>query len=496
MKNLATWRNCGGIDTHVINFYKQRWGLAAFIVVLTVLVYFPATRAGFVWDDDLLLTRNPLVQSSSGLWRMWRPSAEIDYYPVTWTSFWIEWRLWQENPTGYHIVNILLHALGALLLWQILDRLKMRGAWLAAVLFAVHPVNVESVAWVSERKNTLSLVFYALAVLTFLRAECENKAYKYWGGLGIFVLALLSKTTGVMLPLVLLLCTWWQRGVVTRRDLLRCTPFFLLAIVFGLLTIYSQQWQLPTTEVRAIVNRPILFRLGAAGHVFWFYLLKILVPIKLMTEYPLWKFSAITWRFWLPTISAVAAIVIAWRFRATWGRAVLFALLYFGAMLFPVLGIFNAPYIGRSPVVTDHLQYLAMIGILTLIAAGITRIPRPAVNAVIAVIVGSFCFLSWTRASHYENQEALFSDTLAKNPNAAKAHFELANALIKRGRLDAAVVHYKEAVRLAPMLKNARWNLASSLAKQGKYEEAIACFQENIRLWPNIPELHYNFAYE
>lgn len=476
------------------SFDKKQWGLASLIVALTALVYFPAMRAGFVWDDNILLTQNSVIHSTDGWWQVWRPGAMLDYYPVTWTTFWLEWRLWGMNATGYHVTNILLHAAAAVLIWWILVRLQVRGAWLAALLFAVHPVNVESVAWVSERKNTLSLLFYALTMLAYLRYERASEWRWYWGAVGLFLLALLAKTTGVTLPVVLLLCAWWQRGRIDRNDLLRAVPFFLLAAAFGLITIWSQQAQVSPGPHADALSRPLLFRLGAAGHVFWFYLFKTLAPVRLMTEYPLWKFNTVTAWFPLPTFAVGAVLAVAWWFRASWGKAALFGLLYFGLMLFPVLGVFNMPYAGRSPVVTDHLQYLAMIGIVGLVASAITSLSREAIKPIGIVAVGVLSFLCWGRAASYENHERLFGDTIAKNPNATKAHLEVGNALMKRGRLDTAVIHFAAAVRLKPHFVEARCNLANTLARQGKADEAIGHFKEAIRLRPNTAELHYNFG--
>jgi tetratricopeptide (TPR) repeat protein len=479
---------------------KKRWGLAVVLAVLTVLVYLPAMQGGFLWDDDQFLTENPLVWAADGLWRMWLPTAEHEYYPVTWLSFWLEWRLWGAETTGYHVTNVLLHVLGALFVWQVLEALRVRGAWLAALVFAVHPVGVESVAWISERKNVLSLVFYALTVLAYLRFERDGARRWYRWALVSFVLALLSKTSGVMLPFVLLLGAWWQRGTIDRRDLWRSVPFFLLAGAFGVLTIWSQH-QL-TSAVKVVVagplpateQRDLLFRLGAAGHVFWFYLFKVLVPVGLMAIYPLWKFNAPTAAFWLPSLAVVGLLAGAWYWRANGGRAVLLGLLYFGVMLFPVLGIFNRPYIGRSPVVTDHLQYLAMIGIIALVVGGIATLPRPAGHVLGVGVVGALLFLSWHRAACFHNEETLWTDTLAKNPAANQAHVRLANVFLKAGNLPVAVEHFTAAVRLKPHDAKTRSNLAGALAQQGRTEEALQQFTAALRYQPNSAEIRYNYG--
>lgn len=464
---------------------NRRWCLAAALAALTVIVYLPAFRADFIWDDDELVTDNLLVRQTSGLWRMWIPTKTIDYYPVTWATFWVECRLWGIDATGYHVTNILLHILGALLLWQILEQLKIRGAWLAALLFAIHPVNVESVAWIAERKNTLSFVFYALTVLFFLRDNRRSD----WIAAGLFLLALLSKTSGLLLPAVLLLCAWWQRGTITRRDLWRCVPFLALAGVFAALTLWTQSWVVATGPTAA-THRSLLFRLGAAGHVFWFYLFKTLLPIRLMTIYPLWDFASPGPTFWLPTLAGLTTLGLAWRF----SKGLLFGLLYFGILLLPVLGILNALYIGRSPVVTDHLQYLAMIGIVTLVAAGLTQLPATPRNCIAVALVGALGVLSWQRAVVHQNQDQLWTDTLAKNPTAGKAHFMLGVVYEKRRNLDAAIVEYTAALALTPRDATAHNNLANALSKLGRRDVAFPHYAEAVRLNPKLADAYRNWA--
>jgi len=473
---------------------KKQWGWAALLVLVTVIVYLPALKAGFIWDDDLLLTDNPRVQSAGGLQEIWTYSLESEYYPVTWTSFWLEWRLWGMNPKGYHATNILFHAVGVLLVWRVLSRLGIRGAWWAAMIFAIHPVNAESVAWIAERKNTLSLIFYALTVLAFLRFDGGGKSGWYWGALASFLAALLSKASGVTLPAVLLLCVWWQRNKIDRRDLLRVAPFFLLAAGAGLLAISTQQWHSASGEALFSVKRPVWFRLGAAGHAFWFYVGKALVPVNLMAVYPLWKFDKLTPLFWAPTLWVALVTGIVWWFRATWGRGVLFALLYFGVMLVPVLGVFNAPYIGRSPVVTDHLQYLATIGIISLVVAGIMSLPRMVGNGLAIVIVGALAILSAKRATCYEEPVKFWTDTLARNPQAARAHYNLGVHYDKLQRYDEALKHYAATVQWEPDYYKGHNNMAKVLIRQGRLADAIGHFEAAARFRPREADLYYNYG--
>ena len=201
-----------------------------------------------MWDDDTLVTDSTLVKAPDGLYRMWFTTEPLDYWPLTNTSFWLEWRLWGMRSTGYHATNLLLHVASGLLVWAILRRLSIRGGLLAAALFVLHPVNVESVAWIAQRKNTLSMVFFLLSILWYLRVDPEPEGALptaasskqksrgrraappplepginrwYWLSLAMFVLAMLSKGSVAILPGVLLLIAWWRRGAISKADVCR-----------------------------------------------------------------------------------------------------------------------------------------------------------------------------------------------------------------------------------------------------------------------------------
>ena len=474
------------------------WLLALVLMLVTFVAYTPVWHAGFIWDDDLPHHDNRMVKASDGLYRFWFTTEAPDYYPLTWSLWWLEWRLWGDSAMGYHVVNVLLHAVNAVLLWMILRRLKIPGAWLAGLVFAIHPVNVATVAWISEQKNTLSMLFYAVAILLYLRFDEESRWRWYGLSLAAFLLALLSKTAVVMLPVVLLGCVWWLRGRVRRKDLLRSLPFFVLSLVLGLVTIWFQYHR--AMGGSAVRTDGFLSRLAAAGWVPWFYLYKALLPVNLTVIYPKWEIDASRWISYVPGMLLVGCLALFWWKRKTWGRPLLFGLGYFVAMLFPVLGFFDQGFYQYS-LVADHWQYYSIIGVIALVvAAGVTlcretgslrrRIGTVA-GAVVLVALGAS---TWIRASVYSDAETLWRDTLAKNPNAWVAHDSLGNALLRAGRLQDAIRHYEQALQIKPDYAVAHDNLGNALLQAGRLQDAIGHYEQALRIKPDDAVEHYNLG--
>lgn len=324
---------------------------AALIMLLMFVADFPSLRGGFVWDDTTLITENRLVKANDGLYRFWFTTEAEDYWPLTSTAWWLEWRVWGDNATAYRVVNLLLHGVNAILVWIILRRLKIPGAWVAALVFAIHPVNVATAAWISEQKNTLSMLFYLTAVLLYLRFDESEGRCWYALSLGTFLLALLSKAAVAMLPVVLLGCVWWRRDRVRWKDLLRSVPFFVLSLVLGLVTVWFQHH--PDSAGHPVRDDGFAARLAGAGWAPWFYLSKALLPLNLTMIYPRWKIDASLWVSYVPGIALAGCFMLFWRRRRTWGRPLLFGLGYFVIMLFPVLGFFNQSFFSyRSWLIT------------------------------------------------------------------------------------------------------------------------------------------------
>lgn len=480
------------------NAWRSLLPVAALILVLTGLAYLPALRDGFVFDDAPLITDNNLVHASDGLYRFWLTTEAPDYYPLTWSLWWVEWRLWGNNPRGYHVVGILLHAVNAVLVCLILRGLKIQGAWLAGLVFAVHPVNVATVAWISEQKNTLSMFFYALAILLYLEFDEDGRWSRYILSLTAFVLALLSKTAAVMLPIVLLGCIWWKRDRLRRNDLLWNLPFFVLSLILGVVTIWFQSHR----AMGAVVIRPDGFgaRLASAGWIPWFYLYKTLIPLNLAVVYPKWEIDASRAISYLPGVILVGCFVGFWWKRHTWGRGPLFGLGYFVVTLFPVLGFFDQGFYQVS-MVADHWQYFSISGAIALAVAGGAELYRLmgeryryVGNLTGAVLLMVLAAVTWGRSSVYLNNEMLWRDAVTRNPNAWLAYNNLGSALLHNDKLRDTTGCFEQALRLKPNYPDAHNNLGVALQKGGALKEAVKHYEEAVRIRWDFAEAHDNLG--
>ena len=471
-------------------------GCGLVLFLLTLLAYLPALRGGFVWDDNDYVTENRTLRSVEGLKQIWfKPGAVPQYYPLVHTTFWFEYHLWELNPFGYHIVNVLLHGLGAILLWRVLVRLELQAAWLAAALFAVHPVCVESVAWITERKNVLSGVFYFAAALLYLRflagRERRLMGERHWVwyvlALVCFIAALLSKTVTCSLPAALLLVMWWKHGRVTWRDAVPLLPWFALGVVLGLHTAWMEKhtvgaqgddWALSFWE-----------RVLIAGRALWFYAGKLVWPSDLTFVYPRWVVSTRVWWQWLYPAAALAVVCGLWWRLAHWGRGPLTAVLFFAVTLFPALSFINV-YPMRYSFVADHFQYLAAVGLITLLAAGLRRAPRAAVAGVLLVL----SVLTWRQASIYADLETLWRDTLAKNPKCWMAWNNLGLVLKNRGDFESAAQCYRAALEIRPLFEEAWSNLGNLKLQQGQYVAAVEHYHTALEVRPSHPTTLYNLG--
>ena len=487
---------------------RRDWLFALALLAVTFLVYAPAWDGEPIWDDEVHLTR-PDLRSLDGLARIWtQPSAAPQYYPLLHTLFWLEYKLWDGSVLPYHLVTIFCHALLAIFLMMILRRLNLPGGWLAAFIFALHPVHVESVAWFSEIKNTLSGVFGAAALLAYLHYDEDRHLRWYFIALGFFLAGLLTKTAVVVLPPVLLILFWWKRGSLKMsRDLGPLIPFFALALAAGTLTVWVEQKF--CVDAGETFDFSWLDRILAAGRLFWFYLGKIFWPLNLSLIYPHWTIDSSQWWQYLFPLGAVALIVGLWRQRHK-SRAPFSACLCFLAILFPVLGFFNLSFFMNSPSPlrhaaifrADHFQYLADVPIIALVSAGAAalwlqskgaaRIALPAVGVLVAGLLGVGTV---AQCRTYQDSETCFRAVLAKNPDSATAHNNLAGAIRRKGAFDEAILHYRRALELEANHPLANYNLAELLIDHGDLDEAVQRLNWILRDNPNDARAYYTLAH-
>jgi tetratricopeptide (TPR) repeat protein len=469
-------------DTLVWGRSAQRpdWRTVGFSFLLLFLIlaaYSSILGAGFIWDDDAYLTENPLIRDFDGLRRIWFTTETPQYYPLVFTSFWLERLLWGLHPLGYHLVNILLHAGSALLVWRILLGLGVPGAWLIGAVFALHPVHVESVAWITERKNVLSGLFYLLSMRAYLTFDAKGRAPTYLIAAFFFFCALLSKTITATLPAVLLVIIWYQGKHITWQRVRLTVPFFVLGAVAGLFTAWLEFTIVGAYGKDFSLN--IAQRIILAGKAYWFYIWKLVWPSNLIFTYPRWKLDFQDPLQYLGILGVVIAVFISWRWRRSLGRGPAAALAFSVISLMPVLGFLNF-YPMRFSYVADHFQYIASLGLISLLGGGAARWWIKTGNHIhlwgklaAAALLAVLGLLTWWQVRIYENEETLWRDTLRKNSESWMAHNNLGLVLTRQGKIHDAIRHYREALRIRPRHSNALNNLGSAFFNLGKIDEAI-----------------------
>lgn len=478
---------------------------ALLLVLVTIVAYWPALGCGFVWDDDDYVTQNPLLRTAAGIVRIWfEPTSLPQYYPLVHSTFWLEYRIWGPWAPGFHAVNVALHATSAVLLWSVLRRLAVPGALLAAFLFAVHPVQVESVAWITERKNVLSMLCYLLAAKSWLRWQADDGRRQWWAASAWFLGALLSKTVTASLPAALLLVMWWRHGRVDRRMLRGVVPWFVLGGALGFVTVHLEStlvgasgtpWQVAGLE-----------RVLVAGRAVWFYLTSLAWPVGLCFNYPRWSLDTSAPAQWSWPLAAVATVAAVWLLRHRLGRGPVVALLLFGGTLVPALGFFDVfPF--RYSFVADHFQYHASIALLTLAAAASTaaaarllghdaagRAGGWVARGAAALLVGTLAVLTWRQCGDYRDLDTLWTRTLACNPQSTLALANLGGLALDRGELATARDRFERCLALDPHNHEAEANLGVIAHKTGDRALAEQHYLRALSMRPDLETTMHNLA--
>jgi tetratricopeptide (TPR) repeat protein len=502
--------------------------LAAILVVAVFLAYQPAWRGGFLWDDDSHLLDNPVL-NPGGLAKVWVPGGYLNYWPLTFTAYWLQFKIWGLTPIGFHAVNIAVHAISALLLWRILVQLRTPGAMFAAAIFALHPVNVESVAWISQLKNILSLMLALVSVLLFLAYERQGGWWRWALAIAAFALSTLAKGMVITLPLVLLTCAWWQRGRIGRRDLLGVVPYFVIGAVMTGVEVWTQHLMGAGAAVR---SDGLLSRAAVAGCAEWFYFWKVIWPLDLCFIYPRWRIESWNALSYLPGALLAILLALAWWRRGTWGRPIVMLIVCYTALLLPVLGFVNILFMCYS-LVADHWQYAAMIvpcavlagaaatlcrwreasevgllaGLATMLrmvpsahpAAATTAMHAPKSPRIVqgclgVALLAALAVLTWRQSRMYADRETLFRTTIESNPDCWLAHANVGRALAGRGQVDEAIAHFRKALEINPDYLDADNNLGAVLAGRGQVDEAMAHFRKVLKIKPDDVDAHNNLG--
>lgn len=481
---------------------------AGALLAITIVAHAPAFDAGYVVDDEEYVVENALLHDATGLQRIWvEPGATSQYYPLVFTSFWLEYQLWGTEPVGYHAVNVALHAVNVLLVWVLLARLGLPCAWLGAALFGVHPVNVESVAWVAERKNVLSAAFYFLSLLTFLRwrplspepGQAGDRTGLYLLSLALFLLALLSKTATVTLPAAILVLIWWKRGRVASPDALAVAPMFAMAFVLGLVTL-----RLETTSVGAtgaLWDLSPLERVLIAGRALWFYASTLAWPSGLAFDYGRWNVdTGAAWQYLYP-LAALAVVAASWSLRHRLGRGALAAVLLYAGTLAPTLGFLSVAFF-RYSFVANHFHYIASVVLLAAAAACAARLlarastptARRCAHLGVALALALLGALSWQQARAYESLETLCRHTLARSPTSWLANNILGEMHLRRGEAERALPYLEAARQAGPDYFETLVNLAIAYMNLARYDESIAQARHAVEVAPSQPDGYRHVA--
>jgi Flp pilus assembly protein TadD len=484
------------IAMRIFSARGRGWIFAVILAAVTIFAYRPAWHGGFLWDDDDYIINNELLTAPDGWQRIWLSlDSPSQYFPFTYSTFRVEHALWGLNTTGYHWVNLLLHVGNALLVWAVLARLKVPGSWLAAAVFALHPVQVESAAWITERKNVLMGLFLLLTLLAWIAFVDERNRRPwifYCLALICYVLALSAKATACTLPAALFLILWLEKKPITMRRLIQILPFVVTGIGMGLLVVWWERYHQGTNRGLFTFLSPIE-RILVASRAVWFYLSKIFWPSNLTFIYPRWNISprhllAYSW-----LLAGIGACVTIYSLRRYFGRSVEVAAAFFVATLSPVLG-FIMLFTFRYTFVADHYQYLACIAPIALASAGIVSLSdkfahyRAVIVGAALLILASLGTLTWRQAATYSDIETLWRTTLARNPECWMAHTNLGLVLFQKGQIDDAIAHYRSALQMQPDWWDAEYNLGTALLAKGQVDEAILHCEKAVSMRPTDPD--------
>jgi tetratricopeptide (TPR) repeat protein len=470
---------------------------ALLLFALAFLIYGFGISRGFDFDDVIYISENPLLRRPDAFHAYWFTSEAFNYYPLFWSLLRVQWLLWGVHPTGYHLVNLFMHSVNAVLVWRIAREWRLPGAWWIAALFAVHPVNVQTVAWAAEQKNTWSFFFMALSLLAFIRQGREGGGWPYALSLLWFAAALACKTSTVCLPVFLAICYGFHREKETRAVWLRLIPYYALGFAAGITTVWFEKHRVAAKSLLGTLS--LWQRMEVAGASFWVYLEKALVPVGLTPMYHGWVDTTAAAHTAIPGLLLLALLAACALFWRRIGAPIALGIIYYALMLLPLLGIFDTNYFAYS-LVADHWQYHALPGVLVAVVTALHRLaqrwPRLATypNATGAVAVLGLAALASAHFAHFEDPRSLWTYVVAKNPDAWIGWYNLGNVFADDHHPAEAADAYRRSIRSKGDYFQSHYNLANSLSKLGQLEEAEREYFAAEKIKDDDPDLHNNRA--
>lgn len=472
------------------------------IVATTLWIYWPALHGGFLRDDDWYFSDNPLVKNLTGLWKFWfQPGSWVEYYPIDETAMWLEWHLWGTDTLGYHLANLVLHAISALLVWRLLSKFGLRLAWLGGLIFAVHQAQAETVAYIDELKSTLAQPFFLLAMCNWIDYEEEHRSRDYWWAFALFVVGMLTKITFAPFPFVILLYAAWKRGKLCFADFKAATPFLVVALALAFLTHWTSQRYMDSMYSQAVPVKVggLFSRLAVSGEILAFYFSRSFLPLGYLPDYPQWPVKPYSLAGYALWITLIGGLYWLWRKRRSWGRHLVLGIGFFILVLAPFLGGIGISYMSFTWA-ADHFLYLPIIGLIGLGIAGLddltARLP-PARSYIMGGALLVTALLAWETHSstkYFLDDEALWRYDLQHDPDNWFAHLNLGSDLMNRKQFPEAIAQYQETLRLEPEFNDAHASLAMAYRDLGRMTEAEAQFRLALQTSPDSPNVCYNLG--
>ncbi|MDD5614048.1 MAG: tetratricopeptide repeat protein [Candidatus Omnitrophica bacterium] len=473
------------------------------LIILPVLIYSKSVNNGYIWDDDVHIYKNAQIKDFNGLKTIWSKNTTNQYYPLTITFFWLAEKAWGLNPKGYHAMSIVFHIANTLLLFWAVKKLFGPLAFIGALIFAIHPIQVETVAWATEFKNILALFFFLLALLSYLKFDNNKKSKDYIITIGLFLCAVLSKHIAVCFAFIPMAYKWQREGKIGLREIKISMPFLSIGLLMGAIAVISELYQVGARGEEWSLS--IIQRLMLWGQSSWFYIYKTLLPINFMFFYPKWDIDPGRALQWLPSLALVSAILL-WASKYRVNRNIFTVLIFYIISIFPASGFFNV-YPMIFSYVADHFSYLSSPFIILLILGTVYRLgvffkknlrctitAKTTLNILAAVIIIYLGLESFKLAGNYRDEITLWENTIKRNPGLWMPYANLAVLHANSENSEQAIKLYQKAIFLKPDKASIHYNMGNLYYQMKDYDSSIQSYFRALHIDPHYAQAYANLA--